>query len=106
MKKATDSGGKPYPGTNRRRFLAGSLAGGLAAAGGAGEALARRRRNPLEPDPADQPPNVPDWSKTLGDGVADHPYGMPSKFESKVVRRDVEWLTASRQSSVNFSPIH
>ncbi len=49
---------------------------------------------------------MPDWSKVLGDGVAAHPYGKPSKFEKHVVRRDVEWLTASRESSVNFTPLH
>jgi len=31
---------------------------------------------------------------------------VPSKFEQHVVRRDVEWLTASRESSVSFTPIH
>ncbi len=49
---------------------------------------------------------VPDWSRYLGDGVAAFPYGKPSKFEKHVVRRDVEWLTASRESSVNFTPLH
>jgi sulfane dehydrogenase subunit SoxC len=34
------------------------------------------------------------------------PYGVPSRFEKHVVRRDVEWLTASRESSVNFTPLH
>jgi sulfane dehydrogenase subunit SoxC len=33
-------------------------------------------------------------------------YGKPSKFEANVIRRDVEWLTASRESSVSFTPIH
>jgi sulfane dehydrogenase subunit SoxC len=91
--------------TSRRRFLAGTVAGGLVAASG-GEALAKRRKKAVGPNPDNQPPNIPDWSKTLGDGVADHPYGKPSKFEANVIRRDVEWLTASRQSSVNFTPLH
>lgn len=56
------------------------------------------------PDPALT--MLPEWSKTLGDGVEAHPYGMPSPFEKNVVRRDVEWLTAGRQSSVNFTPLH
>ncbi len=34
------------------------------------------------------------------------PYGTPSKFEKHVIRRDVEWLTASRESSVSFTPLH
>ncbi len=49
---------------------------------------------------------LPDWSRTLGDGVDQRPYGKPSPFEKAVVRRDVSWLTASPQSSVNFTPLH
>jgi sulfane dehydrogenase subunit SoxC len=33
-------------------------------------------------------------------------HGKPSKFEKDVDRRDVEWLTASRESSVSFTPLH
>ncbi|MBR0713386.1 sulfite dehydrogenase [Bradyrhizobium liaoningense] len=57
-------------------------------------------------NPANQPPSVPEWTKSLGEGVAVRPYGKPSKFEKDVVRRDVEWLTASRESSVSFTPLH
>ena len=56
------------------------------------------------PDPAIT--TLPDWSQSLGDGVQAHPYGVPSPFEKDVVRRDVEWLTAGQQSSVNFTPLH
>ena len=56
------------------------------------------------PDPAII--TLPDWTQTLGDGVQAHPYGVPSPFEKNVVRRDVEWLTAGQQSSVNFTPLH
>ncbi len=31
---------------------------------------------------------------------------MPSRYEKNVVRRDVPWLTASPESSVNFTPLH
>ena len=34
------------------------------------------------------------------------PYGLPIEFEKDVVRRNVEWLTASPISSINFTPIH
>jgi sulfane dehydrogenase subunit SoxC len=37
--------------------------------------------------------------------VVDRPYGSPSKFEGGVIRRNVPWLTAGRESSVSFSPI-
>jgi sulfane dehydrogenase subunit SoxC len=49
---------------------------------------------------------VQDWNRMLGEGVDARPYGTPSAFEKHVVRRDVSWLTASPQSSVNFTPLH
>jgi sulfane dehydrogenase subunit SoxC len=81
---------------SRRKFLAG-VAGLTAAAGAAAPALG---------NPKNQPPNVADWTRALGDGVATRPYGHPSQFEKNVVRRDVQWLTASRESSVSFTPLH
>ena len=90
-------------GASRRSFLA-ALASGATVAAGTG-AMAQTGANGAG-RPKNLPPNVPDWSKVLGDGVAAHPYGKPSKFEKTVVRRDVEWLTASRESSVNFTPIY
>ncbi|MDZ4841422.1 MAG: sulfite dehydrogenase [Hyphomicrobium aestuarii] len=93
---------------NRRSFLRGAMAGGLAATAG-GAAVAADTKTVAATsavDPSTQPPNVADWSRTLGDGVTDHPYGKPIKFEKHVVRRTVEWLTADRQSSINFTPLH
>jgi sulfane dehydrogenase subunit SoxC len=55
---------------------------------------------------ANQPPNVADWSRFLGDGVAVRKYGKPSAHEAQAIRRDVAWLTASPQSSVSFTPLH
>ncbi|GLH76555.1 sulfite dehydrogenase [Bradyrhizobium sp. SSBR45G] len=86
------------PRASRRGFL--TAAGGLAAT-----ALATQARAGAG-NPANQPPNVPEWTRTLGEGVAVRPYGKPSKFEKDVIRRDVEWLTASRESSVSFTPLH
>jgi len=88
----------------RRRFLSAAAVGGVAAT--LGPARAADLGAPGPGDPANLPPNVPDWSKYLGDGVAARPYGKPSKHEAHVVKRDVEWLTASRESSVNFTPLH
>lgn len=86
----------PNPG--RRRFLsAAGLAGAAIATGGLGARAAA-------PDPAIT--EVQDWNRYLGEGVQSRPYGTPSSFEKDVVRRDVEWLTASRESSVNFTPLH
>jgi len=83
---------------SRRSFLA-------AGAGVAASVLAKPAAAGAG-NPANQPPHVPEWTKSLGEGVAVRPYGKPSKFEKDVVRRDVEWLTASRESSVSFTPLH
>ncbi|WP_394083068.1 sulfite dehydrogenase [Roseixanthobacter finlandensis] len=93
---------------NRRRFLsaAGLGAGAMAlsaSAAGAG-AIAAKAAAAGTPDPNIVP--VPDWTKTLGQGVNVNPYGKPSPFEKDVVRREVEWLTASRESSVSFTPLY
>ncbi|MCA1297054.1 sulfite dehydrogenase [Stappia indica] len=81
----------------------GLLKAGIAGAGlVAGAGLARAAGG----DPANLPPNVADWSRYLGPGVDAAPYGMPSEHEAQVVRRSVEWLTASRESSINFTPLH
>ena len=83
---------------SRRRFLTGAAALGAGAVVGSTAARAA--------NPENLPPNVPDWSRYLGDGVDARPYGMPSEFESHVIRRNVPWLTADPVSSVNFTPLH
>ena len=87
------------PAPSRRRFLGGAaLAGaGLVAAGSA-------RAEAGKPDPLIT--DVQDWNRYLGEGVDKHPYGVPSRYEKNVIRRDVPWLTASPESSVNFTPLH
>ena len=94
---AARAAAEPVP--SRRRFLT----GGLAAAGGAA-ALAAAGKARAANDPAIM--ELPDWTTSSGDGVDAAPYGMPSEFESHVVRRDVPWLTADPVSSVNFTPLH
>ncbi len=88
---SNSSASEPLP--RRRIFVA----------AGAASALVLPARA-AAPDPAIT--TLPDWSQTLGDGVQAHPYGVPSPFEKNVIRRDVEWLTAGQQSSVNFTPLH
>ncbi|MEW6768999.1 MAG: sulfite dehydrogenase [Pseudomonadota bacterium] len=84
---------------NRRKFLsAATLAG--AGALSARNAFAQNAK----PDPLIT--ETQDWQRYLGDGVDKKPYGVPSKFEKNVIRRDVSWLTASPESSVNFTPLH
>ncbi len=88
---------------SRRGFLTASVAGGVAAAT-ATTALGQQAAP--AGNPKNLPPKIPSWTQVLGDGVAKFPYGKPSKYEKHVVRRDVEWLTASRESSINFTPLH
>src|SRR6478735_2754904 len=88
------SEGRKPPKASRRQFLAGV----------AGAAIAAAPARAGNPD--NLPPNIPPWTRVLGDGVAVRPYGKPSPHEAHVIRRDVQWLTASRESSVSFTPLH
>ncbi|NBT41291.1 MAG: sulfite dehydrogenase, partial [Alphaproteobacteria bacterium] len=83
---------------SRRQVLGGAAAtlGGIATAPLSAGA---------ESNPANLPPNVPEWTPYLGAGVDANPYGMPSEHEAHVIRRNVEWLTASTESSINFTPL-
>lgn len=51
------------------------------------------------------PPHVPEWSRTLGAPILASPYGVPSKFEANVKRRESPGLTRTPQSSVAFTPL-
>lgn len=86
---------------SRRRFLTGGL---VAAGGAAAAATMARAAAGTGGDPAIT--EIQDWRIYPGDGVDAAPYGVPSEFESHVVRRDVPWLTADPVSSVNFTPLH
>ncbi|TQV63811.1 MAG: sulfite dehydrogenase [Halothiobacillaceae bacterium] len=79
----------------RRSFLRKSVA----VAGGAvmaGTVAGRAAAEPLA---------IPPTNKMLGRGVVSVPYGMPSKFEAHVVRRNVEWLTPDTIASISFTPL-
>ncbi|SER01540.1 sulfite dehydrogenase [Thalassovita taeanensis] len=86
--------GKP---PSRRAFLQGALASGGAIAGATAASAAG-------PDPLIT--EKQEWAQATGEGVDATPYGLPIQFESDVVRRNVEWLTADTISSINFTPIH
>ena len=75
---------------SRRTFLRGSAA--IAAGTVAGQAAAQDGPDPLITE-------LQDWASYTGVGVDETPYGLPISFESDVVRRNVEWLTASPISS-------
>ena len=49
--------------------------------------------------------NLPEHSTTLGKAVASTPYGMPSKFETHLLRRESPGLTRVSQASVAFAPL-
>jgi len=83
---------------SRRAFLRGTIAAGGALAG------ATMARAQATPDPLIT--EVQYWASGFGDGVDATPYGLPIEFESDVIRRNVEWLTADTISSINFTPIH
>ncbi len=80
---------------SRRQFLTGAAAAGA----GAVATSAAKAGDPLITE-------VQAWAQGLGDGVDATPYGLPIEYETDVVRRNVEWLTADTISSINFTPIH
>ena len=84
------------PPSSRRGFLKRAVAGGAALAG-AGRAAAQGEAN--------LPPNVPEWTRTLGAPVLASPYGVPSRHESAVRRRESPGLTRTPHSSVAFTPL-
>jgi len=86
---------------SRRSLLRRGVAGGVTLAGGA---LLAKNATAATPDPLIT--EIQDWNRYLGDGVDEHPYGMPSEFEKHVVRKNVAWLTTDTKSSVNFTPLH
>ncbi|WP_417263616.1 sulfite dehydrogenase [Celeribacter sp.] len=83
-------------GPSRRAFLRGAAATGVG--------LAASQAAADGPDPLIT--EKQDWAMSLGAGVDETPYGLPIKYESDVIRRNVPWLTADPISSINFTPIH
>jgi sulfane dehydrogenase subunit SoxC len=57
---------------------------------------------------ADGDPNIlvlPEHSRTLGKPVASNPYGVPSSFETNLLRRESPGLTRVSAASVAFTPL-
>lgn len=48
---------------------------------------------------------LPSWSTTLGQPVATRPYGMPSQYESQLLRRESPGLARVGGASVSFTPL-
>ncbi|WP_028030226.1 sulfite dehydrogenase [Gemmobacter nectariphilus] len=89
---------EPETGTSRRGFLRQTALAGAGLVAGTSAARAEGA-DPLITE-------VQPWATEFGDPVDAVPYGMPIRFEQHVVRRNVEWLTESPVSSINFTPIH
>ena len=89
----SEQGAPDAPVPERRRFLAkgGALAGALATFGLAEHSLAQSG-TAAGAETANLPPNVPPWTKQLGEPTAS-PYGKPSKFETRAVRNLYPGLT-------------
>jgi sulfane dehydrogenase subunit SoxC len=86
----------------RRDFIHSSFA--AAAAGGLVARAAQAA--PALPEGGDA--NIltlPEHSLALGQGVASQPYGLPSRYEANVQRRQSPGLSQTRQSSVGFAPL-
>jgi sulfane dehydrogenase subunit SoxC len=81
----------------RRNFLRRSL---MAAGAAVAAPLAARAG---DGDPAIL--NLPEWSTTLGQPVAARPYGLPSKYESQLLRRESPGLARVGGASVSFCPL-
>jgi len=86
----------PAPEMPRRRFLR----EGLTLAGGAMLAAGARG---AEGDPAIL--QLPPHTTGLGQPVAAHGYGAPSRYEANVQRRESPGLTRVSQASVSFTPL-
>ncbi|MDQ3189632.1 MAG: sulfite dehydrogenase [Pseudomonadota bacterium] len=78
----------------RRNFVRRGLAAGAVAASGG--AIAQ---------PASDASLVPPWTRSLGAPVAATGYGLPSKHEANVQRRQSPGLTPQPQASISFTPL-
>jgi sulfane dehydrogenase subunit SoxC len=87
--------GTPPEARSRRKFLARSGVGAVAAAVGLGSAREQAHAQaasapsaPLGSAAGDSlPPGVPEWTRTLGAPTVAHPYGVPAGAEAGVVRK-------------------
>ncbi|HIO97222.1 MAG TPA: sulfite dehydrogenase [Leucothrix sp.] len=100
-KKSHPSDKKTSKAISRQRFLSKSIStsvGALFATGSLG-VLAKEPQKTTDVLP------IPPSNKILGRGVVSTPYGLPSKFEKEVLRRNIDWLTPDRAASISFTPL-
>ncbi len=82
----------------RRSFMASTFAAALATVG-----AARAQTAPSVDD--SNIVNLPDHTKSLGQGVAARGYGVPSVHEQNLQRRESPGLTRVSQAGVSFAPL-
>ena len=95
----------PWPGgelLQRRRFLSrvALLTGGALASGATAS-----QAHAAQDAPAHLATDLPEWSRSLGAPVLASPYGVPSRFEANIRRRESPGLTRTAHSSVAFTPL-
>lgn len=91
---------------SRRKFLKTSLGTAAVVASAASVARPKHLIDATNISSANQPLPIPPTNKSLGMPVVSTPYGVPSRYESEVVRRNIAWLTPNKTSSVSFTPMH
>lgn len=87
----------------RRGFLRKSFLAASSAALGAAAVRPALAQAVGDGDPAIL--NLPAHSTSLGNPVAANPYGVPSKYETNLLRRESPGLTRVSQASVAFTPL-
>jgi len=85
----------------RRGFLRNSFFGAMAAGAAAASMASNVRAAQGDPAILQKQP----WQTTLGQPVAAKPYGMPSKYEANLQRRESPGLTRVSAASVAFTPL-
>ena len=85
----------------RRNFLRSSFFGAIATGAMASGMASTAHSSQGDPAILEKQP----WQTTLGQPVAAKPYGMPSKYEANLQRRESPGLTRVSAASVAFTPL-
>jgi sulfane dehydrogenase subunit SoxC len=85
----------------RRSFLRNSFLAAMAAGASTAPTLAFAQGSTGDPTILDKQV----WQTTLGQPVAARPYGVPSKYEANLQRRESPGLTRVSAASVSFAPL-
>jgi sulfane dehydrogenase subunit SoxC len=85
----------------RRGFLRNSFLAAMAAGASTAPTLAFAQGSTGDPTILDKQV----WQTTLGQPVAARPYGVPSKYEANLQRRESPGLTRVSAASVSFAPL-